>query len=202
MIIPENMRNEDLYFNIKRFKRELKKMNDDTDIILVYKNGESEKIVGGGGVEYSTVPYRYFEEFMDRIFHRKRELQEERQNSLIKLNAPSSGFYFPFFGPKKTDEVQAVAEQPVADAEADAEAPVAESVSEVNVIVPETLNLSPPEPKHTTKLDEFYITKFREKVDYILLPTKLQMIVRQEEKYNELPNTKGNYNRYRKFVLY
>ena len=91
----------DYYFDLQSIDNEnvvdiLKNIIDSNNISdepLDYQfeilDNETQEIIFKGGEATNTIPYRYFEEVADYLTHRKREVEEERNNFLDSLFKPT-----------------------------------------------------------------------------------------------------------------
>jgi len=114
----------DYYFDLQSIDNEnvvdiLKNIIDSNNISdepLDYQfeilDNETQEIIFKGGEATNTIPYRYFEEVADYLTHRKREVEEERNNFLDSLFKPtkpkeeeeSNSFFDSLFKPTKPKE--------------------------------------------------------------------------------------------------
>ena len=91
----------DYYFDLQSIDNEnvvdiLKNIIDSNNISdepLDYQfeilDNETQQIIFKGGEATTTIPYRYFEEVADYLTHRKREVEEERNNFLDSIFKPT-----------------------------------------------------------------------------------------------------------------
>uniref|UniRef100_A0A6C0KK04 Uncharacterized protein n=1 Tax=viral metagenome TaxID=1070528 RepID=A0A6C0KK04_9ZZZZ len=114
----------DYYFDLQSIDNEnvvdiLKNIIDSNNISdepLDYQfeilDNETQEIIFKGGEATTSIPYRYFEEVADYLTHRKREVEEERNNFLDSLFKPtkpkeeeeSNSFFDSLFKPTKPKE--------------------------------------------------------------------------------------------------
>ena len=91
----------DYYFDLQTIDNEnvvdiLKNIIDSNNISdepLDYQfeilDNETQEIIFKGGEAMTTIPYRYFEEVADYLTHRKREVEEQRNNFLDSIFKPT-----------------------------------------------------------------------------------------------------------------